>query len=794
MKGLSNLVIKNLKLNKRKTIIILFTIILATILITASGLIPLNIYKDYTSKTRAESGKYQILINNLEEENLEKIKIDGNIVESGVSTLYGMKGNQKFSIFYYDEKAFELSPFQILNGRLAMNKGEIVLDENYISANNIDQKIGEKIALEYVNVEGKEEKKTFELVGISSSTAQAKVKGIYYGFVSEAELKSLSEENLLWSMYSNTLFNDRQDIEVYTQAIEEIFKVKGENIRLNDLYISSGKIDWNLVLTGSLVILIVMIATIMVIYSIFYISINEKINEFGKLRALGATKKDIRKMIFKEGIIISVIAIPIGMIIGYGITSFISHKLLFENISFDFFSEVIIVISAGIVTLITVLASLIRPAKIASKISPIEAVKYTDTNLKGKGRKSTKKINLFRLTKFNMLRHKKRSFITISSIMVSFILLILIATVVESFNMNKAANRYVSGDFVLTTSRDFMEYKYGVFDEGLISELSEIEGVQEVNKIGLTSCSFDNKGNLKLINKENLGLETIDSYILGYEENMINDLEKGLLEGKIDIEGLNNKEIIIFRSESDNKFRTAVGDKIALNVKDKNGDFKEIEFKVQAIVNSEYMESLDMIGVGEVFVSSKNTVDSIYGGDSAIKIQINAANNLDTIEEYLNDVTKKNSFFTYQSREVTRGELGKEFLGIKLVAYVLTTMILVISILNYINTMATSVITRKKEFATLQAIGVTNKGIKKMLKLESALYIGVGGTLGGLIGSVLGLLVVKILENQAIFINYKYPVGIVVVAIILGAGVQILITEVLQRKVTKETIVKRLKS
>ncbi|MGL5577377.1 MAG: FtsX-like permease family protein [Sarcina sp.] len=789
MRGLYNLVIKNLKINRKKTITILFTIMIATILITASSLIPLNIYKDYTKRTREESGKYQVLINNLDKENLKNIMADNNITQSGSSTLYGIKGEEKFSMFYYDEKAFELSPFKLLEGNLAKTKGEIILDENYIKANNLTTKLGESIGLKYVDIEGNEKEERFKLVGISSSTSQAKVKGIYYGFISREQLSTINEENLLWTVYLNTAFKTLGDVDIYTAALEETFKIKADDIRLNDLYISSGKVDWNLVLGGAMVILIVMLTTIMIIYSIFHIVINERINEFGKLRVLGATSKNIKIMIFKEGIIISMLGIPLGLFIGWAATNFISRKFLFENMSFDFMSEGVLVLLAGIITLITVLLSLIKPANMAGKISAIEAIKYTEANIKFKRFKSEKEINLFNLTKLNMIRNRKRSYLTIFSIMISFILLSVISTVVESFNMEKAANRYVSGDYVLSASRDFMDYKYDVFDESFINNLKKIGGVKEVNTIGLTLCSFKNEGNLAL--NDNSEVKTIDSYILGYEKSMIEDLEEGLIEGKINYEGLKKNEIIIFRNNDDKRFNTSIEDKIILQIKDKKGNLKNTELKVQAIIDSEYMESLDIIGVGEIFLTSKELMDKIYEGDSSVKIQINGEG--DAIKNFLEEFLKGNNLFMYQSRELTKEELEKDFLGIKIVAYSLTILILVVSILNYINTMEASVIARRKEFATFQAIGITSAGIKKMLNIEGNLYISIGGGIGIILGSALGFVVVKFLENQAIFINYKYPIIIVLVVILFALIVKVLLIRSLQRKISKETIVERLK-
>lgn len=791
MSSLLILTKRNLLLNKRKTILTLLTIIFSAILITSSGIIPLNIYNDYKKKTEEESGKYQLLVNGLSENKINELSNDGNIIQYGKSAIYGIKNNEKFSMFYYDKNAFELSPFKLLSGRLAKNKNEIVLDEYYLEKYKLPKEVGAKIQIKYLDMNNKEHNQEFILSGISSSTSQAKVKEIYFGFVSEDALSEIKKENLLWTLYANTKSSDLSNIEIYRDALIKVFNLDREQVRINDSYINSNKVDPSLIFGALIVVLVVVMATFMVIYSIFYISINEKISEYGKLRALGTTRKQIKGVIFREGLYISVIAIPIGVFLGYIISNFISYKFLFKEMEFNIYGSLVIVILAIAITLITVIISLIKPATIAMKISPVEAIKYNNVLVKDKKRKSKKRISIRELTILNMKRNKHRTIITIISLSISFLLLVLIGSIVESFNMDKAAKQYVSGDFLLETTRDSINYKYGVFDEKLMMKIKSLDGIKEINNIGLVNCSFNNEGTLKLYNDKNKDIENITSYILGYNEQMLKELKSALIDGEINIDGLKNKnEIIIFRNSKDNKFLTKVGDEVKLFIGDDDSNVKI--FKIQGIVNADRMESIDMVGLGEVFLTEKECLDSIISKDSTIKLQINASENLEGIESTLREVFKENKEINFKSQEAAKKELLKDFVGIKIVAYSLALIIAIISLVNYINTMLASIIARKKELGILQAIGITNKQLKKILLLEGNIYLLGSLVIGIVLGSIFGAIIVLAIKSEAIFISYKYPIFLVSLLIVIALVIQSIIMTIMIRKVNKESIIERI--
>ena len=795
MSMLNNLSKKNLKINKRKTYLSLITIVLAALLLTSAGVISLNIYKDYKYKTQQETGKYQIAINNLSKEDADKISNEGFIEKSGKSCIYGIKQNEKCTLFYYDDSALEMSAFRLLEGKMPVSDNEIALDEYYLESHNIKKELNRTIQLEYIDTAGKVNTREFKLTGIISTTSQARVKEIYYGFISKTTLDSLSEDNVNWSVYANTSFNSVEQIENYIDELRSYYEINNDQYVINDSFINSNKVDLNLIISALAVILVIIVATFVVIYSIFYISINEKVSEYGKLRALGATKGQIQRMIFSEGMYLSIVGIPIGVILGYFLANTVSFKFLFKETPYDSSGSLLIIVISIILSLITIAISLIKPAKVAMKISPINAITYNPTLVKeGKSRKSEKNISVRKLTLLNIKRYKKRSIMTITSIAISMTLFIVIGTVLNSFNMEKAASQYVSGDFELTTVRDIENYKYGSFNEALLNNIKKLNGITEVNKVSLVNTSYKNEGNLQFTTNDSRleGLEEICSILFGYDENMINLLQESVIEGSINVNDLRTKnEIIIFRELNDVRFNTQVNDIIKIKINIGENEFEE-SFKVQAIVDRSAMEPVDSIFLGEPFLIHNELLNNITNKDCTIKLQIKCDENNEGINEILSQVIKNNNDIQFKSFIETEKELENDFKGIKIVAFSLVIAIAIISLVNYINTILASVIARKREFGILQAIGVSNKQLFSMLNFEGWFYLSISTVVAVVLGSTLGYLIVKLIENEAVFVNYKYPIilvgGIILVVVIIQSS----ISKIIINSIKKESLIDRI--
>ncbi|WP_411681629.1 ABC transporter permease [Clostridium thailandense] len=224
-----------------------------------------------------------------------------------------------------------------------------------------------------------------------------------------------------------------------------------KNISVNKMYINALGLSKDVLIPAGIAGVIVVLATVLVIYNIFYISIKERITQFGVLAALGTTKKQIRRVIFREGLILSFIGIPGGIILGHLLSLFII-PLIPLNVKLTLETSPYIVILAVFVSLFTVAISLRKPSEIASKVSPIEAIRYSSVELSSrkKERKAKGTTTIRRLAYLNLWRSKKRTIITIISMSLTGILFIVFFSMFSSIK-NKQDN-HISSDFELTAS------------------------------------------------------------------------------------------------------------------------------------------------------------------------------------------------------------------------------------------------------------------------------------------------------------------------------------------------------
>ncbi|MEG0051457.1 MAG: FtsX-like permease family protein [Terrisporobacter sp.] len=410
----------NLKNNKSKGILIIVTIILATTLLLALGMTCVD-WNAYNKQRVIEySGTQHGIYAGIDEDKYEEIKIHANIDETGIVNGIGVKSykdESKIGISYVDENAMKYSNVKLIKGSIPVKENEIILEDLALEKLGYDAKVGQKIKIEFEDFsDGEIVNKEFVLTGIMKANEQAKIKKSYMGVVSKEYM---------------TLTRDM------------------------------AKENYNVFVTIKDA-------------SIFYLSIIIKVQEFGKLRALGATKKQIKSIVLKEGVILSSIAIPIGVLLGYIINKTIFGPMMASD---QQISKLPICIGVIIISLITVLVSLLKPMKEASKVSIVEAVRYNGQDKsKKKTRTGYEEINLNRLSLANLTRNKKRTYVTILSLSLSGIIFVVMSSVMGIIDINKMARMHYPYDIELTLDG----YTFGEED----SPNTEMNILQTKNPLG----------------------------------------------------------------------------------------------------------------------------------------------------------------------------------------------------------------------------------------------------------------------------------------------------------------------
>ncbi len=786
----------NIKYNKSKSILIILTIFLATTLLSSVAMVGL----DWTEANKKNVMKYygsnHGSYSRINETTYEKIKSHADIesigVINGIGIMDELEDESKIGLSYVDKGAFKLSSVEIIEGKLPTKKNEIIIDDIALKKLGYDEKINQTIKLEYKDFASDEFiTKEFEVVGITKASETSQIRKIYTALVSKDYMistRDMSKEdfNVLFTL-KNVENMSADDIEIMIDEIGNNFDIKKVNTRINENYINLSKPDMTVITSIIVICLVIILSSILVIYNIFYLSIITKVQEFGKLRAIGTTKKQIKKIILKEGMYLSAIAIPLGLVAGYIISEGITKYLLLSEVNI---SKWFIALVIGLISIITVYISLIKPMQIASKVSIVEAVKYNgESTTKKKTRKGYDYINVSRLTKANLASNKKRTYVTLLSLTLSGILFIVVSCALNSMDAEKMAKRhsshdisirldnYTFGDLTSPNTELNTLQKKNLLSDAFINELKQVKGVKDVE---VTS---------NMIKAEILNLEMEEDYydIIGIDENYENDLEDMelyLQEGKIDLEKLKSgEEMILNFSMYADMYDIKVGDTMSFKLYD-GDNIIEKDFKIQAITD----------GPG-VFVIHNELINKLVKTSPRHSVGLTVEKNAyDKVKAYVESLVKSNENLdaNYIDVEIAANELAIKVT--RIMGYSLVVLIGIIGFINLINSMITSIITRKKELGMLQAIGLTNKQLIQMLNKEAMFYTSFM-LIGSLtIGNLIGYIAVQAMRKSGMsYAVYVLPIKQIIIMTVCVVIAQLILTYLISKSFNKQSLIDRVR-
>ncbi|MGL5652629.1 MAG: ABC transporter permease [Paraclostridium sp.] len=781
----------NLKQNKSKSTLIIITIILATTLLTAVGLTCAD--WDFLNKenVRKYSGTQHGVYGKIDEQKLKEIKAHSQIEKIGIVNSIGSKDYKdetKIGIGYIDNNAIEFSSKIFIDGKLPTKKNEIVLDDLALEKMGYEKKLGQKINLEYEDLAKKGiTKSEFILTGITKVNEISKLKKIYSGIVSKDYMESTRDmDKEISNVFVTIKGENKLSGEELISKVEKIGKdldIPKGSIKVNEDYINTLKPDTQVIMWGSTIAIIVILSSILVIYNIFYLSITSKVQEFGKLRAIGATKKQIKAIVLKEGIFLSTIAVPLGIVLGYVINKFVLVNLFFHGADVQ---KLPIIIGVMGVSFLTVFISLLKPMKVASKVSIVDAVRYSgDIKIKSKTRKGYKYINIKRLSNANLKRNKKRTYVTIISLSLSGIIFVVMASILNCIDAEKMAKRHFPYDISINLSG----YTFGEED----SPNTEFDILQTKNPLGKDFrgelLNMDGVVSLESVNSakvevNNFGNEYKYQQLSGIDEKDLEDLEFYLEDGKIDIEKLKSGDEILFTyPELAKEFGIKAGDKITLTLYDGKDEFDKT-FKIQAITS----------GPG-IFTIHDDAFKKLFKTDTTDNLGIHVAEgSYDDVKEFIKNLDKSNEYIDarYIDHEI---ESNNMIIGMtKSIGYSLVIIIGVIGFMNLINSMITSIITRKKELGMLQAIGLTDKQLIKMLNIEAMFYTGTMLLSSLTLGSGLGYIAVYVFRKTgASYASYEFPIIPILIMVLCIVIAQLTLTYIISKNFNKESLIDRVR-
>ena len=776
MNILNKFTIKNLKLNKKRTIVTIIGIILSTSLICGVAGLVSSFQKSLVNWAKYKDGNYHTTFYEVEKEKTKYItenqKVEKYFITNqvGWAKLENCKNESKpyLNIWECDKTALENYGIILKEGRLPQNANEILIPEHIRTNARVNLKIGDKIVL---NIGTRETSDGYELNANNPYTDDIEetlvnVKEKIYTIVGEIERWNYEDYNSPGYIVITYMENmsDKVNVSVLYNEPKEYVEINKQictNIGLNeeiDTYVNSELLRFqgvmkenmlNMLYTiAGIIILIIVVSSVFVIRNSFSISISEKNRQYGMLASIGATSKQIKKNVIFEGMTIGLIAIPLGIVFGIiaiMILLQIVNYLLVDMLSgmrFTYSINLVAILISIIISIITIYLSCLIPAKKAAKISPIESIRgNNDIKIKGKKLKTsfiTKKIFGVGgvIASKNLKRSKKKYRTTVISLVVSIFIFISLSSFLTIGT--KAGTLY------------YMDFKFNMFvsngNADIYEEIAKLDNVDEYAYYYETSLDFD-----KIKYASDFGKNRFEQNV--YDENSISIIiynnkyfKKYIKELGIKEENYKSTAILIDEGKQTNDdgsktierlYKIKNGDKINVAKDEKRREITITKCTANSPMGQEaiYHDSGKLI-VSEDFM--QEVFDEVPNDSYRISNLLIESKKSQELENRINDLIKQNE--NYSELEVANFETyikqeQRMLLVIKIFLYGFITVITLIGVTNIFNTITTNMILRSKEFAMLKSIGMTAKEFNKMIRLESIMY----GTKSLLIGIPLGV-------------------------------------------------------
>jgi len=327
-----------------------------------------NVTSEYAASTA-----YQGIFQNLSQENISLLTADTRIESVGVYRSVGMTERENgitMGIVCSDEATMRLSNITLMEGSMPQAANELLIEKGYVDALNLKADIGDTISVYYRNQASRQlETADFQITGFIQTTAENDRNRVAYNAIVSQNF--VRENSALSAEPAAAMISVRDTAKYTNQELKELIRTIGldcgistDNIQINNLYIDSNNMSKETVLTVLLVGLVLIGVCSLVIYNIFFISVMNNVTSFGQLRTLGATKKQIKRIISKEGNYLALRFIPLGCIAG-GMLSF-----LIDRTAFQLFPDAVIVLLSGTAVFICVKLSILKPLKSQCRFHP----------------------------------------------------------------------------------------------------------------------------------------------------------------------------------------------------------------------------------------------------------------------------------------------------------------------------------------------------------------------------------------------------------------------------------------
>jgi putative ABC transport system permease protein len=870
--------LKSMRAARARNLIAISAIALTALLFTSLFTVALSINRAFEEANFRQAGGFSHGgFKYLTQEQFDELKTDPAIRQYGLRRFVGMPAGAPFEkahveLGYSDVNQAHWMYCDPIEGRLpAEGTREAATDTRVLKLLGVTPTLGTEFTLSF-DVDGVETTQTFTLCGwwdydpaivashvqLPSSRAQEILEETGIG-------SGIGRDGMTGSWNMDVMLPNSLHIEQDLNAILARHGYQSESRSAGDNFVALGvnwgytgaqltnKIDLATAAAIAILLLIIILTGYLIIYNVFQISVSNDIRFYGLLKTIGATGRQLRRMLRQQALLLSLIGIPIGLLLGYGVGVLLAPVILSRLngvVQDTVSSSPIIFLGSALFALVTVLISCRRPGRMAARVSPVEAVRYTEGPAIRKAiRKTRSGASLPKMAWANLGRSRGKTAVTVASLALAVLLLNLTVTFTSGFDLDKYLANMVS-DFILADAGYFQTGSIWGSDaalpEALIDELEAQPGLTGGGRVYGQAGSVEEfitedyfrarwgKWNDEttldaLVNLQEKGpdgllpdhaqLYGMDTFALGKLKLLEGDLTK--------LQEPDGHYLAAVYSDDDygkpimDSHWARLGDTVTLRYVDEyeyydpetgeifdpgsplNEDrpwqrraktYRDVSYEVAALVTVPSALSYRYYGSDEYVLGSENFIRD--SGTSNILYYACDVEDADTpaMESFLSELTTvRQTQLDYESK-ASYAEEFHSFRGMfLLLGGVLSFIIGLVGVLNFLNAVLTGILTRRREFAVLQAVGMTGRQLKSLLIWEGLLYALAAPALSLALTLASGPLLSKALGSMFWFFTYRFtalPIACVApVFAILGVALPLAV----YRVVSRQTVVERLR-
>ncbi len=736
-------------------------------------------------------------------------------------------------LYYMDETGIRLGFCEPVEGTVPQAEDDLMMDTKTAKLLGVELTVGSPVSLK-LTVHGQQVTRMFRLCGwweadpvfnvsilvTSRAYVDAHMEELYNSYKEDYDVTGAIN---CYIMFGSSGGLERKLQQVITESGFPLDETDPDYIdhNVNWSYLSAG-MDANpeTVAGVAVLVLLITLAGYLIIYNIFQISVLRDIRFYGLLKTIGTTGRQIRTIIRRQALFLSCMGIPLGLILGWLTGCALVPLMLAQSLGGAGFvrttADPRIFAGSVLFALATVFISTAKPGRIAAKVSPVEAVRYTDNDsqVKKGRRKSGRGAKMTGMALANLGRNRKRTTLVIISMSLSLVLFNTLYTFSIGFDMDKYLAKFVDSDF-LTGHADYFNYQYAGPDnsmsESMIQAIEQepefLEGGRLYANIRDTEF-FDTILPAGMTTDQGRNPDTggVGSAVYGLEELPLSRLD--VVEGEIDPEKLRSGHYILEGVPEDDdgrilwdRARFDVGEKVTLV--NYRGDSEsrlenermEREFEIMAKVRMKHYTNTCMVGWDFSWYLPAEVYKEMVAepGIMSYAFNVREGGEKEMGAFLLNYTENVEPLMNYSSKSIREAEFAGMKNMVLAVGGALSLVIGMIGILNFVNSMMTSILTRRREFAMLQSIGMTGKQLLQMLMTEGVWYGAASGLVSLVLGVVLSLLAVRNLAGSLWFFSYHFTVLPLVLTVPVLLAVGILLPAVMLRSVERQSVVERLR-